>query len=244
MQRSPGAGQRKATHPEQVVQEFLQRWRPFTELPKHGRLRHAVWAFLQTEDTEERRRIVAQHSELAKLHALYAEAGVLREERTERDAVQERLLALSVPDFARAIAAGDAGEYTTLLQEGFEFGRKETPMRQQLLRGFLTELFSQPLRGAPMKYSMYPNGVFYSGGGKTHEEMVREFSAQGYGGGLPAAGGQITRTEPLVFVYDLSSTAYRRTGHPKDVADNLKRAVRQTGGREDKVRFELDDVRG
>jgi len=102
--------------------------------------------------------------------------------------------------------------------------------------------FTLEVGAAPIKYSAYGGGVLYSGGGKSHDEMARDFVRYGLGGGQPQAGGLLSRTAPLTFVYDVSSTAFR-SGDPNQVREGFLQWLRNTGGDTDKVTITLDSTR-
>lgn len=223
-----------------TVEAFLAGWRPYAELPQRHPLRRDIPAVLGAGSRSAREARFARANSLYALQCRYRELGVLREPPGERARQFEALLDLSLAALARAIEAGDAREHLRLLQYTFEFGRHPVPAQQTVVRGFLLELLGLEVRAPAMKYSLYPNGVLYTGGGKTHEEMAREFVTAGYGGGLPAGGGLLWRTDTLAYTFDLSSTAFGTPADVATVAKALKRAIRQTGGDEARFAFTPD----
>jgi hypothetical protein len=107
------------------------------------------------------------------------------------------------------------------------------------------EIWRLEAGGPSMKYAIYPNGIINSGGGKTHEEMAREFVALGYGGGVPQAGGQVFRTGTLTFSFDIGSTAFRGNGiQPANISSAIQRWMRVTGADESKVRLAFRPAAG
>lgn len=220
------------THPADRVQRFLESWRPLAELPPGNPVRRTVLRFVATEEPAERRRLLERVSPLYRLHGIYESLGILREQGHARREVFRRLLALSIEDFARALEEGRQKDYLALLMEGFEFGRQAPPGAHAAAREFLLHLWSLEVGGqAGLKYSVYPNGVLFTTGGQTHDEMAREFNRRGFGSGNPVAGGTLLRQGPLAFCYDTHSTFVRAGGSPqKLVAESLQRWIRATGG--------------
>jgi hypothetical protein len=217
----------------------LTTWKPLAELPAGNEKRRAVEDFLSAATNEERRVALERGNTLFRLHNIYKELGILRENPGEKARDFAALIATPNGELHAALrGGGGSAPLLALLQEVFEFGKGAVHPKYEAVRSCLLELWRLEPRGPSMKYSLYPNGIIYSGGGKTHEEMAREFVAQGYGAGVPQAGGQIFRTGALDFVFDLSSTAFRASGtRPVDIASAFHRWLRVTGADESKVRF-------
>jgi hypothetical protein len=222
-----------ASSDDQVIERFLSNWMPFAMLPPDSRARTSVLRFVTAESQEERKRALRYASLQYRLQDQYSELGVLRTDRPS-DAFRE-LLALSLEQIALDIRQGDTQEFCYLLQRAFEFGRQPVPPQHNAARQFLREFLALQPGGPNMKYCIYPNGIPFSGGGKTHEELAREFVATGLGGGLPQCGGVIYRIEPLRFTFDMSSTAFRTSIRPEGVRQAILRWIRTTGGDEQRL---------
>ena len=83
--------------------------------------------------------------------------------------------------------------------------------------------------------------MLFSAGGKTHDEMAKEFTQRGFGSGMPIGGGFIRRDGDLAFQYDTHST-FAQTGGAKElVADSFQRWFRTTGADADKVTIDYSD---
>ncbi|HKI98760.1 MAG TPA: hypothetical protein VKB51_09830 [bacterium] len=223
------------------VERFLQGWKPFAELAGTAQARH-ILALLAADKPEVRQRRLLAACDLYRLLRCYEALGLLREGRNERAEQFERLLSLRTADLAASIARGEQKEPLGLLQYCLEFGRHALPPRHTLMRGFILALFELDAGGVGMKYSLYPGGVLFTAGGKTHEEMVRELARQGLGG-TPLAGGTIARTGRTAFLYDMASTAFRATNDPEAVKAPLLRWIRNTGGQDDKVELYFEAKR-
>ncbi len=224
-----------------TVERFLRGWKPFAELG--GTMLGAqILALLAERDPEARRRHLASASDLYRLHRRYEELGLLRPGKNERAEQFERLLAEPVEAFAAAIERGEQKEHLTRLQFCFDFGRHAAPPRAALMREFIHKLFDLETGGLGVKYSLYPAGVLYTSTGKSHDEMAQDLAKLGMGG-APVAGGTIARTAQLDFLYDMASTAYKATNDPDAVKEPLLRAIRNTGGQEERVRLRFDATR-
>ncbi len=105
----------------------------------------------------------------------------------------------------------------------------------QAARRFLLELWELPVMGLGIKYSIYPNGVPFSAQGMTHDQLAKRFTDLGLGSGRPAGGGELQRKAELEFAYDTASAAFGGRMEPAFVADSVRRWVRLTGGREERV---------
>ncbi len=226
----------------QVVEAFLSGWKPFADLPAGTALRDQILAFLGEVRPEERRRHFASASDLYRLHNRYRELELFREGKNEKAEQFERLFRLSIAEFATAIEENRQKEHLGLLQFSFEFGRHEVAPRHNLMREFIYKLFEMDIAAVGIKYSLFPGGVLYSSAGKSHDEMARDYTRLGMGG-APMAGGVIARAGMTEFLYDTNSTAYKSTGDPAVVKDSLSQWIRNTGGREHKVRIRLDTTR-
>ena len=217
----------------QVIAQFMGSWAPLSTLPQGSRLRNAVLRFVAAASQDERAKALESGSALFKLQRIYEALSILRLDRAS-DPFAE-LLSLSREQLAASIRQGKPQDALARLQRGFEFGRLQVPPQAEAARTFLLELWALAVRGANMKYCIYPNGIPYSGGGKTHEEMARQYVTEGLGSGQPVCGGVIYRIEPLAFTFDISSTAFRNSLQPEGVRQTVARWIRTTGGDEQKV---------
>lgn len=208
-------------------------WAPLSALPQGSRLRNGVLRFVAAASQDERTKALEGASALFKLKRIYETLGIQRADRAS-DPFAE-LLAWSREQIAASIRTGNPQDVLALLQRAFEFGRLQVPPQSEAARTFLLEFWALPARGPNMKYCIYPNGIPYSGGGKTHEEMARKYVADGLGSGQPVCGGVIYRSEPLAFTFDISSTAFRNSLQPDGVRQAIGRWIRTTGGDEQKV---------
>ena len=222
----------------QTVQAFLEGWKPFAQLPPGNPARRHITRFIETDDAEARGKILARQSLLYRLQQLYGRLGMKREDGAGTRGQFRELINMPLAEMARAVAANRRKEFAELLQGGFEFGRGTPKPRIVAVRRFLLELLTLPVLGGGMKYSIYPNGVLYSGGGLTHEEMAKKFNDLGLGQGNPLGGGEIQRPAKLAFIYDVASTAFVTVMKPEFVKESLLRWVYLTGGMEERVAFE------
>jgi hypothetical protein len=219
------------------VRTFLENWKPFASLPPNNPLRREILMLLEAARPEERQEVLLRVNPLYKLQRGYSDIGILREVGTGKADTFAKLIALSVAEFAKAIADSQQKAFLTLLLEGFEFDRAEIPPNQMALRQFL-EYFWGLRAGAPaIKYGAYPNNLLFSAGGKTHEELAREFKEKGFGSGQPMGGGFIIRLGPLAFAYDTYSAAVKSGDQRQYVGDSIRRAIRVTGGDDTKVQI-------
>ena len=223
------------------VERFLKGWKPFAEL-SGTMLAAQILALLAEGDPEARRRHLASASDLYRLHRRYEELGLLRPGKNERAEQFERLLTEPIAVFAQAIGDGAQKEHLSRLQFCFEFGRHAAPPRVTLMREFIHKLFDLETGALGVKYSLYPGGVLYTSAGKSHDEMAQDLAKLGMGG-APVAGGAIARSAQLEFVYDMASTAYKATNDPAAVKEPLLRAIRNSGGEEQRVRLRFDTGR-
>jgi hypothetical protein len=221
------------SEPYASVETFLKGWKPFAELD--GTMLGAqILALLSEDEAEVRRRHLLSASDLYHLHERYRELELFREGKNERADQFARLLSYPTAAFAAAIAKGEQKEPLGLLQFCFEFGRHAAPPRSGLMREFILKLFDLEIGTPGVKYSLYPAGVLYTTAGKSHDEMAQDLARLGMGG-APQAGGTIARTGHAAFSFDMASTAFKATNDPNAVTEPLLRAIRNTGGREDKV---------
>ena len=221
----------------QTVQAFLEGWRTFAQLPPGNPVRRNVTRFIETDEAKAREEIFVRQSLLYRLQQVYGRLGVKREDGAGTSRQFRELIHMPLAEMARAIDGGRRKQFAELLQGGFEFGRGAPEPRIVAVRRFLLELFALPVLGGGMKYSIYPNGVFHSGGGVTHEELARKFNEQGLGQGNPLGGGEIQRPAELAFIYDVASSAFVTVMKPKFVEESLLRWVRLTGGMEERIAF-------
>jgi hypothetical protein len=218
---------------QQVIDRFMQNWTPYSTLRPGNRARTSLARFLAAATREDRARALEYASALSRLQRIYGELGILRTGRAF-DPYAE-LLELTAQKFADAIRQGHHPEWLTLLQHAFEFGKHPVLPPQQAARTFLLEFWALRVSGPTMKYCIYINGVPYSGGGKTHEEMARQFVHDGLGSGSPMCGGQINRTDDLVFEFDVGSTAFHTSMRHEEVRQVILRSIHATGGDETRV---------
>jgi hypothetical protein len=222
--------------PLSEVSKFLENWKPFATLPPNSPLRRDILLLLEATDPETRREVLLRVNPLCKIQRTYQELGILREVGGKAETFG-KLIALSVPDFAKAIAAGEQKAFLTLLLDGFEFDRAAIPPNQAALRQFLSYFWALRVGAPAIKYGAYPNSLLFSAGGKTHEELAREFKDKGFGSGQPVGGGFITRLGPLAFAYDTYSAAVKAGDQRQYVGDSIRRAIRITGGDDTKVQI-------
>jgi len=223
------------------VRAFLEKWKPFASLPPGNAVRRSILRLLGTDDAVERANILAKVNDLYSLHRIYEGLGILRDGAGAKGEAFAQLLGISVSEFAAAIRKKEQKAFLALLLEGFEFDRAAAAPNQLAGRQFLTYLWEMRVGDPAIKYSIYPNGVLFSAGGKTHDEMAKEFTQQGFGSGRPIGGGFIRRDGDLTFQYDTHSTFIKTGGSHKIVADSLKRSIRTTGGDTDRVTFVYAD---
>lgn len=220
-----------------IIHRFFSNWRPLKEAANPGLTRQILEVLAPVKIAVRQTRF-AEANHLYKVHRLYREKGIFREGKNERAEQFGRLFHLPMPKLAKALEQGEAAEYLTLIQFCFEFGRHTLPPKHGVARELVLELFRLTIKGPSMKYSLYPNHVVYTAGGRSHDELARLFVELGLGGGLPRAGGLIVRMADMDFEYDLSSTAFGRID-PALVRQTLARNIRMTGGDEEKTRFRL-----
>ncbi|HEX7926781.1 MAG TPA: hypothetical protein VF678_04255 [bacterium] len=220
------------------VTNALAAWKPWAQLPPGSEVRQAVEDFLVATSADARRRALEQGNALFRLQNVYREMELLRADAGEKSREFAALLATSNGDLHGALRGAGSPNTLALLQQAFEFGRGEVHPKYEAVRTCLLEWTRLDAGGPSMKFAMYPNGIIFSGGGKTHEEMARLFVANGYGAGVPQAGGQIFCTGKFTYQFDLSSTAFRANGvQPAGIAAAFQRWIRVTGADESKVRF-------
>jgi hypothetical protein len=222
---------------QQAIDRFLLNWMPFAMLPPGSRARTSIMRFLSADVPDDRVRAMEYASPLFRLQRQYRALGILRTDRAF-DPYTE-LLGITPQKMAIAIRQDNTAELLGLIQRVFEFGRYPVPPQHQAARTFLLELWGLQSGGPNMKYCLYANGVPYSGGGKTHEEMARQFVASGLGNGLPQCGGLIYRTSDLGFHFDVSSTAFRASVQLEGVRHAILRWIRAAGADETRLSFEL-----
>lgn len=218
-----------------TVTAFLKDWKPVAELPPGNPLRRGLLRFVAAPDEMARRTLLAKTNELFALHQIYRELGIFREDEPPYAGDLQGLLALSVEDFAAGVREGNVRPFAETLQKGFQFGRYAVDPKHLAMRRFLLHLFQQEVGGAGVKYTMYANGIIHGSHGKTHEEIAKEFSSLGFGGGKPEFGGQFYRVALLGYQFDTSSTTYVANVDPRKVVDTVRRWLRLTGAQEDKV---------
>jgi hypothetical protein len=219
------------------VRAFLMNWKPFASLPADGPIRRDILMLLEGDRPEDRKEILQRVNPLYKLQRTYAELGILRDLETGKAETFAKLISLSVADFAKAIAEGQQKTFLTLVLEGFEFDRAVIAPNQAALRQFLVHFWSLRAGAPAIKYGAYPNNLLFSAGGKTHDELAREFKEKGFGSGQPAGGGFIIRIGPLEFAYDTYSAAVKSGDQRQYVGDSIRRSIRITGGDDAKVKI-------
>jgi len=213
-------------------------WKPWAQLPQGSELRKSIEDFLTASSTDSRRTALERGNPLYRLQNVYRDLGILRDDAGEKSRDFASLLATANNEIHAALRGSGSPQLLALLQQAFEFGRGEVHPKYEAVRICLLELMRLEAGGPSMKFAIYPNGIIYSGGGRTHEEMARAFVANGYGAGVPQAGGQIYYTGNLTYQFDLSSTAFRASGtQPAQIGAGFLRWIRVTGGDDSKVRF-------
>jgi hypothetical protein len=215
---------------KQVIDKFFAGWATFVQLPA-GPVRAAVTKFIAAESPEERRSALEAVNPTGRILRAYAEFGILRE---AADPTGE-ILALSPAKLASAIRASATQEPLGLLQKYFEFGRTPPVPNQQAARTFLQEFLALAIGAPAMKYCIYAKGLPFSAGGKSHEEIARQFVAHGYGSGNPLCGGLIARRQPLIYEFDTSTTVFRSGIRPDEVKQGILKWIRATGGDDEKL---------
>ena len=230
---APGA----MSDPTQSIRAFLEGWKPFAELPPGNPARRGLSRLFESDDPSERAEVLERVSPLFRLHGKYRELEIHREEKNERAAQFQRMLRLTREEAAQALQSGNTREVLGLLQACFEFGRYPAIPRDQAVRTFLLELWELETGALGTKYSVYPNGVLFSAGPLTHDEMARRFTELGYGAGTPQGGGEILRKGRLQFEFDTASTAFGAGARPNFVVQSVKRWIHATGGQDDNVTF-------
>lgn len=218
------------SNPKDVVSEFLKQWKPIAVMAPGNPVRRGVLRFMATDDVSQRETIVAKTNMLYALHRQYRELAIFREDNPPFAEDIAEVFKFSVADFATAIEDNSFKNITAAIQKAFQFGRYEADPKHVAFRKFLTYLWAMPVGGPGLKYSMYSNGVIYSAGGLTHEEMAREYNQMGFGGDKPDFGGQFYRADALSFEFDAGSTTFVKTANPSKVDESVRRWVRVTGG--------------
>lgn len=229
--------------PTADVLGFLQNWKPFASLPANEPLRGEIVAFLSA-DAATRKVILSRVNGLYKLHQSYRELGILRETESAKIASFEQLIALSTAEFAQAIKNQQQKPFLGMLLEGFEFERAAAAPNQLAARQFLAYLWGMRVGDPAIKYGVYSNGVLYSAGGKTHDELAREFNSKGFGSGMPKGGGFIARKGDLQFLYDTYSQFIKSGDQKQIVGESVKRWIRLSGGDDTKVQLTYMDRLG
>lgn len=219
------------------VRAFFEIWKPFASLAPDDPLRNEIFAFLSTSSTEDRRHILARANSLFMLHQTYRDLGILRETESAKVGAFVQLIGLSASDFAQAIKNQQQKPFLTMILEGFEFDRAAAAPNQLAARQFLTYLWGMRAGDPPIKYGVYSNGVLYSAGGKTHDELARDFTQKGFGSGMPVGGGFMARHGDLHFAYDTYSQFVKSGDQRQAVAESVKRWIRLSGGDDSKVQL-------
>ncbi|MBI4083595.1 MAG: hypothetical protein HY423_13400 [Candidatus Lambdaproteobacteria bacterium] len=230
----------KGVDAQRAVQDFLATWPPFAELPPGNPSRRGLLRFLAEEDRREREAILVKVNPAYRLAGVYRALGILRNPRRAEELAE--VLQLTATDLAAAIAQGNHVARLRLLMRGFEFGPGAASPRVRAQQTFLVEFWGLPIKGHGMKYSIYPNGVLYAGGGKTHEEMAREFVKAGLGSGTPESGGQIFRAGELVFLYDTRTQSFKGSVRPAAVGEAIRRAIHASGADDQRVTLTYNEL--
>ncbi|MDH5751656.1 MAG: hypothetical protein OEZ59_04495 [Deltaproteobacteria bacterium] len=221
--------------------DFLQRWKPFGELSAESLLRRDIMNFLAAADNAQRKEVFKRASSQFRLYDLYTGLGLYRSGTNERAARYQELLELTAEKLGTLVEESNQKDVLDLIQFGFEFGRYQNKPRTMMLRRFLFDLFSLKA-GDPqgMKYSLFPGKLLYSGQGKTHDEMARDFAGLGMGKAFPLAGGTFHRDGTLEFRYNVGSRAFGRNCEPSEVREALVTALRSTGGDAERLTVKLE----
>ena len=236
-------GPRRPVTPAERGLAFLTEWKPFKDLPQNSHLRRYIPEFLSAGTPERRRSLFSRVNTLYQLQRVYEAQEMLRGGQNERAAQFEELFKLSADALGELVDKGSQRHALSLLQYGFEFGRHPASNRQLVLRDFLLVLFGTNPMAPALKFCLYPSGILYTAGGKSHDELVMDFRREGFGSGVPMAGGLLWRKGKYEFSYDLSSTAFGRNADPTAVKTALLNAVRSTGGDDTKLKVTLEAPR-
>jgi hypothetical protein len=219
------------------IRGFLQNWKPFASLPPNDALREEIFAFLSAGSADERKTALARVNSLYKLHTVYRQLGILREAENAKVASFTQLIELSPEAFAEAIRNQQQKPFLLMILDGFEFDRAAAPPNQLATRQFLSYFWNMRVGDPPIKYGVYSNGIIYSAGGKTHDELARDFTQKGFGSGMPMGGGFMQRQADLHFVYDTYSQ-FVKSGSPKQlVLDSTRRWIRSSGADDTKIKL-------
>jgi hypothetical protein len=217
----------------EVVERFFAGWAPYAQLAAKDPVRAGIMRFLAAETGDQRRAALDAVNSAGRIYRLYVEMGIARDGNDpSADAV-----ALSTERLASAIRAGEPKDALGVLQKCFEFGRTPAVPNQRAARTFLLEFLSLAVGGPAMKYCVYAKGLPFSAGGKSHEEVAREFVVDGFGSGNPLCGGLIARRGLLAYEFDTSSTVYRSGMRPDEVRAGILRWVRIAGGDDEKLKL-------
>lgn len=226
------------------IRAFFQNWKPFASLPANDPLRGDIFAFLSSSTPAERKEILTRANDLFKLHQDYRELGILREAENAKVGAFVQLIGLSAEAFAQAIKNQQQKPFLAMILEGFEFDRAAAPPNQLATRRFLSYFWGMRTGDPPIKYGVYSNGVIYSAGGKTHDELARDFTQNGFGSGMPMGGGFMARQGDLHFAYDTYSQFVKSGDQRQMVGESVKRWIRLSGGDDSKVKLTYADRLG
>ena len=224
--------------PVAEILAFLEKWKPFASLPPKDPLRADILGFLKAPGGAERHQILVRVNSLYRLQRTYGELGIVRDGESAKAATFAQLVAFAPAEFAQAVRNQQQKPFLTLLLEGFEFDRAAAAPNQLAARQFLAYFWGLRIGDPAIKYGIYPNNVVFSAGGKTHDELAREFTQQGFGSGMPLGGGFIARRGDLHFVYDTYSQFVKAGDQRQAVADSIRRSIRLTGGDDGKVKID------
>lgn len=228
----------------QALRAFLESWKPYAQLPPGNPARRTINRFIETDEAEERAKVIARTSLLFQLHEQYVHLGIRRVDSDAKTEQFAKMLAMPAAEMAGAIESEARRPYLELLQSVFEFGRFELEPRFAAVRRFMLDLWALPIGGLGMKFSIYSDAVLFASGGLTHDEMARKFNAMGLGRGRPTGGGEIQRRGKLAFAYDTASTAFGGQLKPEFVKESISRWIRLTGGQADRVKLIFENRLG
>lgn len=219
------------------IRGFFQNWKPFATLAQDDPLRTMIFQFIEAKSPKDRQDILARTNLLYRLHRIYGELGILRDTENVKVGSFAQLFALVAADFAQAIKNQQQKPFLTMILEGFEFERAAAAPNQLAARQFLDYFWNMRAGDPPIKYGIYPNSLIFSAGGKTHDELAREFTQKGFGSGMPKGGGFIARREKLDFAYDTHSQFVKSGDQRQPALEAMKRWIRLTGGDDSKVKI-------
>ena len=221
--------------PNRIILDFLESWKPFAEMGPGHPTRRGITRFLEAEDRRQREAVMNKTIPLFQLQSHYTLLGIRKVDRQDKSDRFEELLKMPLEKMAQLIQSEERREILGLLQECYEFGREATPSKTYAIREFLIHFWAMPVAATALKYTLYPNGVFFTNPGSTHDEMASKFNKMGLGSGRPQGGGEILRRETLLYLFDTATKAFGGFMKPNVVEESLRRWLRLSGCDEEKL---------